>query len=91
MAPDLVTWGLQIVLVLLVARVWIAIDKNTDSLASLREEIPKTYNTRADAIAHYQEDRRLFEAFEKRLHVLDVRMTALDALFDKTRRSDPDQ
>jgi hypothetical protein len=43
MSGDWVTWALQALLILGIGRVWLAIDKNTESLSNLREELPKTY------------------------------------------------
>jgi hypothetical protein len=40
---------LQALIILSVGRVWYALDKNTESLANLREELPKTY---VDKLAH---------------------------------------
>ena len=46
MGADWVTWGLQFLIVALLARVWHQIDRNTDSVNKLSVHIPETYATR---------------------------------------------
>lgn len=79
MSGDFVTWALQALLVIGIGRVWIAIDRNTESLANLREELPKTYV-----------DKLQFEKLETyshdNVHDLKQKMHALE--LDAARRGE---
>lgn len=70
MNHEWVTWAFQIVLVILLTRVWLAIDKNTDSISSLREEIPKTYATKREVDKHHADDKDNFRLVEDEVHAL---------------------
>ncbi len=48
MSGDWVTWALQLLLAVLLARVWLQIDKNTDALTQLRIDIPTHYVTKSE-------------------------------------------
>lgn len=78
MTGDWPTWALQFLIVLGMGRVWLAIDKNTDSLAKLREEIPKTYATKEDVKQHHNDDENGFKGMRSHLSELRDRVWTLD-------------
>lgn len=67
---DWVGWALQFLVVLVMGRLWLAIDNNTKSVSELREVIAKEYLPRAEF------DRRN-EAFRDSVHTLRDQMQPL--------------
>lgn len=80
MNHEWVTWAFQILLGLLLTRVWLAIDKNTDSISSLREEIPKTYATKLEVDRHHSDDKDNFRLVEDEVHSLRNKLHGVELI-----------
>lgn len=97
--PSVPTWAFvamsglfNLILGLMLMRLWKSVDDNTTAVTQLSIAIPQTYATKDESNRHTDEDERRFndlhqrvESAGSRIHGLDLRITAIDGSVQQAR------
>lgn len=82
MTADWVTWALQLLLGVLLARVWIQLDKNTDAISAMREHLPTFYLPKREFEYFRTDTDKSLHDMRNDVHVSDRQLAEVRAQVD---------